>query len=97
MCTGNDKLNFREFRDMMNKKSRAPSKSEGSTYDQKIIPTRKHKNKAEKQLFQICSSSSHNSCQKGQLGPFTQYDLVRTEQNGTINALPRNTFKYKAI
>ena len=53
MCTGNDKLNFREFRDMMNKKSRGPSKSEGSTYDQKIIPTRKHKNKAEKQLFQI--------------------------------------------
>lgn len=26
--TGNDKLNFREFRDMMNKKSRGPSKSE---------------------------------------------------------------------
>ena len=27
--TGNDKLNFREFRDMMNKKSARPSKSEG--------------------------------------------------------------------
>ena len=29
MHTGNDKLNFREFRDMMNKKSARPSKSEG--------------------------------------------------------------------
>jgi len=28
--TGNDKLNFREFRDMMNKKSTRPSKSEES-------------------------------------------------------------------